>query len=65
MATPPKPREDYSKEVADLAKLRRVVGVDQRHNDKWKKATDKALESLITLLVQSPKTTETASKTTE
>jgi len=65
MARPPKPRDDYSEEVANLAKLRRLVKVDENHQDKWKKRTDSAIEALINLLIQSPKQTVTVAKPAE
>jgi hypothetical protein len=60
MPTPPKPREDYSKEVADLAKLRRLVKVDELRGNKWKSRADSAVEALINLLIQSPKQNATS-----
>jgi len=54
MPAKPKPRDDYSKVVAILAKTRSEIGATVGH-DKWKKRTDTAIGELLVLLASCPK----------
>lgn len=54
MPAKPKPRDDYSKVVAILAKTRSEIGATVGQ-DRWKKRTDTAIGELLVLLASCPK----------
>ena len=53
MARPPRPRDDYTKEVAILMALAAVVKVDANHDDSWRETTLDKIASLSQLLLVS------------